>query len=66
MFSLGGDSVGPDRIIGKLQAEYLLARGHQRLGFAIPGQRAPRFMATERLHGVEEACAAAGDRAARR
>ncbi|MFF3138597.1 LacI family DNA-binding transcriptional regulator [Streptomyces mirabilis] len=59
MFSLGGDFVGPDRIIGKLQAEYLLARGHQRLGFAIPGQRAPRFMATERLRGVEEACAAA-------
>lgn len=60
VFSFGGDAAAPDRAIGRLQTEHLLARGHRRLGYALPGQRAPRLMATERLAGAEQACAAAG------
>ncbi|GAA1962796.1 LacI family DNA-binding transcriptional regulator [Kitasatospora viridis] len=60
VFSLGGGSAVPDRLIGRLQAEHLISRGHRRLGYALPGQRAPRRMATERLLGMEEACTDAG------
>ncbi|GAA1614843.1 LacI family DNA-binding transcriptional regulator [Actinoplanes couchii] len=46
--------------IGSIQAEHLIGRGHQRLGYALPAH--PRFqqMAAERLRGVEQACVETG------
>jgi len=56
----GADVSAPQRYIGSLQAGHLAARGHQRVGYALPGQRAPERMAAERLRGVAEGCADAG------
>ncbi|MFJ8785106.1 LacI family DNA-binding transcriptional regulator [Streptomyces sp. NPDC102476] len=50
-------AMGP---IGRMQAEHLIDRGHQRLGYALPEHPGMLPMAQERLHGATEACLAAG------
>ncbi|WP_436792032.1 LacI family DNA-binding transcriptional regulator [Yinghuangia sp. YIM S10712] len=52
-----GSSMGP---IGRFQAQHLIDRGHRRIGYAMPMHSGLVPMAEERLHGVGEACAAAG------
>ena len=46
--------------VGQLQAEYLIGRGHRRIGYAMPAHPGLREMAAERLEGAADACAAAG------
>ena len=60
VLGVGADVSAPQYRIGRLQAEHLIARGHRRIGYAMPGQRAPERMAAERLRGVGQACADAG------
>ena len=48
------------RPIGRLQAEHLLARGHRRIGYALPEHPAFGKMAQERLGGAADACADLG------
>ncbi|MET9830376.1 LacI family DNA-binding transcriptional regulator [Streptomyces sp. NPDC006385] len=47
------------RHVGRLQAEHLIARGHRRLGYAMPTHPSHLPMARHRLQGVTDACAAA-------
>ncbi|MEV0580182.1 LacI family DNA-binding transcriptional regulator [Streptomyces sp. NPDC050392] len=54
------DPVSPTGLIGTLQAEHLIARGHRRIGYALPAQPRFRTMAQERLQSVMDACATAG------
>ena len=42
--------------IGRLQVDHLLARGHQRLGYAAPDEPRVSDFATGRLAGVRAAC----------
>ncbi|MEE1800693.1 LacI family DNA-binding transcriptional regulator [Streptomyces sp. JV176] len=68
LYSAGAQFVFPFRMdhahgmrpVGRLQAEYLIGRGHRRLGYAMPDNRGLRPMAEDRLLGVADACAAAG------
>ncbi|MFF3659293.1 LacI family DNA-binding transcriptional regulator [Streptomyces olivochromogenes] len=68
LYSAGAEFVFPSqmddshsmRAIGRMQAEYLIGRGHRRIGYAMPANRGLRTMAEDRLHGVTAACAAAG------
>ncbi|MEV6106453.1 LacI family DNA-binding transcriptional regulator [Streptomyces sp. NPDC051940] len=53
------DDVGM-RAVGRLQAEHLVARGHRRLGYALPPDPALQPMAESRLLGAATACAQAG------
>ncbi|BCJ63632.1 LacI family DNA-binding transcriptional regulator [Polymorphospora rubra] len=46
--------------IGRMQAEYLLSKGHRRLGFAMPGDPHLQVFGASRLSGVRAACAEAG------
>lgn len=46
--------------IGRFQAQHLIDRGHRRIGYALPRHPGLARMSEERLHGVAEACAAAG------
>jgi DNA-binding LacI/PurR family transcriptional regulator len=46
--------------VGRLQAEHLIDRGKQHLGFAVPAHPGLLAMAKERLKGVAKACADAG------
>ncbi|XVQ14490.1 LacI family DNA-binding transcriptional regulator [Spirillospora sp. CA-255316] len=46
--------------IGHLQAEHLIARGHRRIGYAMPAHPGLVPMAEERLKGVIQACDDAG------
>ncbi|GLY38869.1 LacI family transcriptional regulator [Amycolatopsis sp. NBRC 101858] len=55
-----GEEPAAGRPIGLMQARHLVAQGHRRLGFALPALSGLRAMATDRLHGVEDACAEAG------
>ncbi|MGW0711637.1 LacI family DNA-binding transcriptional regulator [Streptomyces sp. NPDC002643] len=48
----------PTTAVGRLQAEYLLRRGHQRLGYALPDDPALGDWADERLDGVAHTCTA--------
>jgi DNA-binding LacI/PurR family transcriptional regulator len=48
------------RPAGRLQAEYLIRRGHRRMGYAMPAHPGLREMAADRLAGAAAACAAAG------
>jgi DNA-binding LacI/PurR family transcriptional regulator len=48
------------RPVGRLQAEYLIGRGHRRVGYAMPAHPSLREMAEDRLEGAVEACAGAG------
>ncbi|WP_162793607.1 LacI family DNA-binding transcriptional regulator [Streptomyces paludis] len=50
----------PMRSVGRLQAAYLIGRGHRRIGYAMPLSRGLRAMAEDRLDGAAEACAEAG------
>jgi DNA-binding LacI/PurR family transcriptional regulator len=54
------DSAPGMRVIGRVQAEHLLARGCRRLGYALPAEPGYGAMARQRLEGVSLACAAAG------
>ncbi|MEV4117068.1 LacI family DNA-binding transcriptional regulator [Nonomuraea sp. NPDC049695] len=54
------EGASPMRHVGRLQAEHLIGRGHQRLGYALPGHPAFRQMADERLRGATDACTKAG------
>lgn len=49
-----------ETVIGTLQAEHLLERGHVRLGYAAPADVRVKEFYRRRLAGVREACAAAG------
>ncbi|MEU1729155.1 LacI family DNA-binding transcriptional regulator [Nonomuraea sp. NPDC005692] len=51
---------GYQREVGRLQAEHLIAGGHRRIGYATSGLALAGPIASERLRGVREACAAAG------
>ena len=53
-------SAGGMEIVGRMQAEHLIARGHRRLGYALPAHPGLLPMGRERLTGVAQACAAAG------
>lgn len=46
--------------VGRLQAEHLIDRGHQRLGYALPAHPGLQPMAEARLHSAAAACTAAG------
>ncbi|MCX4905489.1 LacI family DNA-binding transcriptional regulator [Streptomyces sp. NBC_00878] len=50
----------PNLQFGTVQAEYLIATGHTRIGFAYPADERLRRFAEPRLAGVREACRAAG------
>lgn len=50
----------PHREAGRLQVGYLHERGHTRIGYAQPLLRRAAPPLTERLTGVEQACAALG------
>jgi DNA-binding LacI/PurR family transcriptional regulator len=41
---------------GEMQAEYLVAKGHRRLGYAYPSEAYVRSIAEERLTGTRSAC----------
>jgi DNA-binding LacI/PurR family transcriptional regulator len=46
----------PNNRFGRLQAEYLAGRGHQRLGYAYPDDARLALFAEPRLAGVRQAC----------
>ncbi|WP_083734299.1 LacI family DNA-binding transcriptional regulator [Actinomadura sp. CNU-125] len=46
--------------VGRVQAEHLIARGHRRIGYALPAHEGLLPMAEERLQGVAAACTDAG------
>lgn len=46
----------PNSLFGRLQAEYLAGRGHQRLGYAYPDDARLAMFAEPRLAGVAQAC----------
>ncbi|WP_435106257.1 LacI family DNA-binding transcriptional regulator [Nocardiopsis synnemataformans] len=60
VFPTGMDDSPVTRPVGRMQAEHLIARGHRRLGYALPGHPHLLPMGRERLRGAEEACDAAG------
>ena len=47
-------------LVGRVQAEHLIHRGHRRIGYAMPGHPAFGQMAEDRLRGAADACAEAG------
>lgn len=51
-----GHVIRPDELIGRMQAEYLIAAGHGRLGYAYPNVSSLEDFAKPRLAGVEDAC----------
>lgn len=55
-----GSLIRPDDRIGRMQAEHLIAAGHQRIGYAHPEPPALQDFAGPRLQGVETACSEAG------
>jgi DNA-binding LacI/PurR family transcriptional regulator len=46
----------PNSLFGRLQAEHLASRGHQRLGYAYPDDARLALFAEPRLSGVRQAC----------
>ncbi|WP_243738010.1 LacI family DNA-binding transcriptional regulator [Cellulomonas shaoxiangyii] len=50
----------PQRTIGRLQAEHLVARGHTRLGYAAAADPRATALARGRAAGVHEVCAERG------
>jgi DNA-binding LacI/PurR family transcriptional regulator len=46
--------------VGRVQAEHLIGRGHQRIGYAMPAHPGLREIAEDRLDGATDACAGAG------
>jgi len=68
LYRAGADVVLPSRMpqsiaahpVGRLQAEYLIGRGHRRIGYAMPAHLGLREMAEGRLAGAKDACASAG------
>ena len=50
----------PQELVGRRQAEHLLAAGHRRLGYAFPDDERLRFFAEPRLAGVRAAGQDAG------
>jgi DNA-binding LacI/PurR family transcriptional regulator len=50
----------PQQLVGRLQAEYLAAAGHTRLGYAYPDDERVRIFAEPRLDGVAATCADQG------
>jgi len=50
----------PNRQFGTAQAEYLIAAGHTRIGFAYPADVRLHRFAGPRLGGIREACRVAG------
>ena len=68
LYRAGADVVLPTRFshsaaglpVGRLQAGHLIARGHRRIGYALPAHPGLREMAADRLEGVVAACADAG------
>jgi len=68
LYRAGADTILPTRVtqtdaahpVGRLQAEYLISRGHRRIGYAMPAHPGLREMAEDRLEGARDACAGAG------
>jgi DNA-binding LacI/PurR family transcriptional regulator len=68
LYRAGADIVLPSRVtqsdaahpVGRLQGEYLIGRGHQRIGYAMPAHPGLHEMAEGRLAGAAQACADAG------
>ncbi|MEW1720305.1 LacI family DNA-binding transcriptional regulator [Streptomyces sp. NPDC093109] len=60
VFPFRTDDAPAMRSVGRLQAEYLIGRGHRRIGYAMPLNRGLHAMAEDRLYGATEACAEAG------
>jgi DNA-binding LacI/PurR family transcriptional regulator len=52
--------IGPQQLIGRLQADHLIAAGHRRLAYAYPDDERVLVFAGPRLDGVRSACATAG------
>ncbi len=46
----------PHERMGRMQVDYLVSRGHRRLGYAFPMDPAAGPIASERLEGVRAAC----------
>ena len=46
--------------IGRFQARHLISLGHDRLGYALPGEHPTQFRVQERLRGVVAECAEQG------
>lgn len=55
-----GDLGDAMEVVGRLQADHLIAQGHRVLGYAMPIHPGLREMSGGRLAGVTTACAAAG------
>lgn len=55
-----GTSMRPQELIGRRQAEHLVAAGHTRLGYAAPDDDRLRIFLEPRLAGARAACRAAG------
>ena len=68
LYRAGADIVLPSHVtqsdaarpVGRLQTEYLIGRGHQRIGYAMPAHPGLREMAEGRLAGAAEVCAGVG------
>jgi DNA-binding LacI/PurR family transcriptional regulator len=68
LYRAGADVVLPSRVpksaaahpVGRLQAEYLIGRGHRRIGYGMPAHPGLREMAEGRIAGAAQACAGAG------
>jgi len=60
VFGTGSQARAELREIGRLQAQHLIDRGGQRIGYARPGENPTAFRVRERLRGVAAACAEHG------
>lgn len=68
LYRAGADVVLPSRFshadaghpVGRVQVEHLIARGHRRIGYAMPAHPGLLEMAQDRLEGAVQACADAG------
>ncbi|XVU22171.1 LacI family DNA-binding transcriptional regulator [Actinoplanes sp. CA-054009] len=58
--SQGRAAAVPQELVGRRQAEHLIAAGHTRLGYAYPDDQRVRFFAEPRLAGVRAAATARG------
>ena len=60
VFGTGSQARAELREIGRPQAQHLIDRGGQRIGYARPGENPTAFRVRERLRGVAAACAEHG------
>lgn len=51
------DVTHPQEPVGRIQAEHLIARGHRRIGYALPDDVRVEMFAAPRLTAVQDVCA---------